>query len=125
MTVSSAAGAPDAPRIDLHGAEAAAAFRDRIRALWPATRGAAADEDAWREQFWEQHRGRDGFRLDTATDGAGSSGAEGAGAPGEELLGFGWGYIGGAGHRLYRARGWTVLGELAAQKVVMGKRLTA
>ena len=117
MTLSSAAGTPAAPRIDLHGAEAAAAFRDRIRALWPATRGAVADEDAWREQFWEQHRGRDGFRLDTATDGAG--------APGEELLGFAWGDIGGAGHRLYRARGWTVLGELAAQKVVMGKRLTA
>lgn len=125
MTVSSAAGAPDAPRIDLHGAEAAAAFRDRLLALWPATFGLVADEDAWREQFWEQHRGRDGFRLVTAMVGARASGAEGAGAPGEELLGFGWGYIGGAGHRLYRARGWTVLGELAAQKVVMGKRLTA
>ena len=125
MTVSSAAGAPDAPRIDLHGAEAAAAFRDRLLALWPATFGLVADEDAWREQFWEQHRGRDGFRLVTAMVGARASGAEGAGAPGEVLLGFGWGYIGGAGHRLYRARGWTVLGELAAQKVVMGKRLTA
>ncbi|HEX7352188.1 GNAT family N-acetyltransferase [Brachybacterium sp.] len=29
------------------------------------------------------------------------------------------------GHRLYRARGWEVLGELPAGKVVMGKRLAA
>lgn len=31
----------------------------------------------------------------------------------------------GSGHRLYRARGWSVLGELAPGKVVMGKRLGA
>ncbi|MGP9538558.1 GNAT family N-acetyltransferase [Brachybacterium sp. AOP43-C2-M15] len=31
----------------------------------------------------------------------------------------------GAGHRLYRRRGWSVLGDLAPQKVVMGKHLRA
>ena len=31
----------------------------------------------------------------------------------------------GAGHRLYRRRGWRVLGELSPEKVVMGTRLAA
>lgn len=31
----------------------------------------------------------------------------------------------GVGHRLYRRRGWTVLGELSPGKVIMGARLTA
>lgn len=164
--------------IALHGAEAAAAFRERVLALWPQVFEPVADEHQWRERFWEQHRTRHGFRLVTA-------------AEGDLLRGFGWGYTGengqwwsdmvgealggrgtdwvgghfelvelavrpddrgrglggalhdalladlphsrallqtdadprGSGHRLYRARGWQVLGDLTAQKVVMGKLL--
>lgn len=71
-------------RIGRHDAEAAASFRDRILEMWPTAFGPVPDEDAWRARFWEQHRGRDGFRLVTADSG-------------DELLGFGWGYTGQRG----------------------------
>ncbi|MFC6707785.1 GNAT family N-acetyltransferase [Flexivirga alba] len=42
------------------------------------------DELAWREQMYDRHRARDGFRLTLALDG-------------DRLLGFAWGYRGERG----------------------------
>lgn len=72
------------PRIVVHDASAARAHRDRVLEVWSVAFGPVADEDDWRQRFWEQHRGREDFRLVTAElDG--------------ELAGFAWGYTGERG----------------------------
>lgn len=91
-----------APRIERHAARSASEYRDRILDLWPTAFGPVADEDDWRDRFWEQHRGREGFRLVTAVP-------EGQGA-GADLLGFGWGYVGERG-QWWADRVHTALGE--------------
>ena len=93
-------GAPTGDvRITVHDAEAAQAFRDPVLEVWTVAFGPVADEDDWRSRFWEQHRGRDGFRLATA---------EQAGV----LAGFAWGYTGERG-QWWADRVAAALGEQA------------
>lgn len=165
-------------RITTHAAGDAAAFRDRVMAVWSAAFDPVHDVEDWRSTIWERHRGREDYRLVTAeSDG--------------ELVGFAWGYTGRPGqfwsdfvrrtlgravdpwvgghfefvelavrpgsqgrgigglihdtmleglpherallgtaddadapaYRLYRSRGWQVIGSQAPGDVVMGKRL--
>lgn len=113
------------PRLARHDAGAAAAYRDRILALWPSVFEPVVDEEVWRTSFWEQHRGRADFRLVTAEEG-------------EELLGFAWGYTGERGqwwaemvHSALGAAGDAWVGghfevvELAVAPAHRGRRLGA
>ena len=70
--------------VDLHDADAAAGHADAVWRLYDAVFGDRPDEAVWREELWERHRTRDGFRLATAYDG-------------DALLGFGWCYVGERG----------------------------
>lgn len=55
-----------------------------VEALWPVWAAVFGDVDDiahWREQVWDRHAARDGFRLARASDG-------------DRLLGFAYGYTG-------------------------------
>lgn len=168
-----------AVRIATHASGDAAAFRDRVMAVWATAFDPVRDVEDWRSTIWERHRAREDYRLVTAeSDGA--------------VVGFAWGYTGRPGqfwsdfvlrtlgaaaapwvgghfefvelavepgsqgrgiggllhdamleglpherallgttddadapaYRLYRSRGWQVLGSQAPGDVVMGKRLS-
>ena len=55
-----------------------------VRPVYQAVFGDHASFDAWREAVWDRHRGRDGFRIARAYDGA-------------AIVGFAYGYTGEAG----------------------------
>lgn len=71
-------------RIDIVDGKAAAAYAAPVFALYDTVFGDFPDEDAWREQMYDRHRVRDGFRLTVALDN-------------EQLVGFAWGYRGDHG----------------------------
>jgi ribosomal protein S18 acetylase RimI-like enzyme len=71
------------------GVEVVGSVTDRFvsEELWPLYRGVFGDFDdiaAWREQVWDRHTARAGFRLALARRG-------------DALVGFAYGYTGGSG----------------------------
>ena len=73
-----------APEVQLYGPEQAPALGERI---WPIYRDVFADfEDiaTWRDDMFDRHAARAGYRLAVAADG-------------DTIAGFGWGYVGERG----------------------------
>ncbi|HWC23226.1 MAG TPA: GNAT family N-acetyltransferase [Flexivirga sp.] len=70
--------------VDVLDSERSAAYASRVFALYDTVFADFADEDAWREQMFDRHRARDGYRLVVALDD-------------ERLLGFAWGFRGERG----------------------------
>lgn len=62
----------------------ATAYASRVFSLYDAVFGDFPDEDEWRAQMYDRHRGRDDYRLAVALDG-------------RRMLGFAWGYRGERG----------------------------
>lgn len=71
-------------RVQLWGAEQAQAHADEIFAGYDAVFGDWPDERKWRDELYDRHCARDGFRLSAALDG-------------DRLTGFAWGYVGQRG----------------------------
>lgn len=71
-------------RIDVVDGDAAGRYAERVFALYDTVFADLPDEDSWREQMYDRHRARDGFRLALALDA-------------DRLQGFAWGYRGDRG----------------------------
>lgn len=71
-------------RVQLWGAEQAQAHADEVFAVYDAVFGDQPDQRKWREELFDRHCARDGFRLSAALDG-------------DRLVGFAWGYVGQRG----------------------------
>ncbi|GAB3495892.1 N-acetyltransferase family protein [Flexivirga sp.] len=71
-------------RIETLGSAAAEPYAARVFALYDAVFGDVSDEAEWREQMYDRHRARDGYRLAVAVEA-------------DRLLGFAWGYRGDRG----------------------------
>lgn len=64
--------------------DAAGAYAEPVFALYETVFADLPDENTWREQMYDRHRSRDGFRLVLALDD-------------DLVLGFAWGYRGARG----------------------------
>lgn len=75
---------PEGVVVRLHDAEAAAALRDDVAAVWADAFGTVEAPDRWVEETWDRHRAREDYRLVTAHDAQG-------------CVGFSWGCTGRRG----------------------------
>jgi ribosomal protein S18 acetylase RimI-like enzyme len=71
-------------RVQLWRTEQARAHADEVFAVYDAVFGDWPDERNWRDELYDRHCGREGFRLSAALDG-------------DRLAGFAWGYVGHRG----------------------------
>ena len=68
----------------LWGREQAQAHASEIFCVYDAVFGDHPNEQQWRDQLYDRHCARDGFRLSVALDG-------------DKLVGFAWGFVGQRG----------------------------
>jgi ribosomal protein S18 acetylase RimI-like enzyme len=78
-----AATVPDV-RVDLRGTEQAQAHADEVFAVYDAVFSDWPDQRSWRDELYDRHCAREGFRLSAALAGG-------------RLTGFAWGYVGQRG----------------------------
>jgi GNAT superfamily N-acetyltransferase len=70
--------------VQLWGREQAQAHAGEIFCVYDAVFGDHPNEQQWRDQLYDRHCARDGFRLSVALDG-------------DKLVGFAWGFVGQRG----------------------------
>ncbi len=70
--------------VELWDGDQAQRYTDEVFAVYDTVFGDRPDQDVWRDELFDRHRARDGFRLASAREG-------------QRLVGFAWGYVGQPG----------------------------